>query len=77
MSVIHLAGLGGHAFRSRAAPPIEMEFELNTVPGCSRGAVTFDEGVEIIMFDGSLLQPYLEGEQQCKQELVLFIQATA
>lgn len=75
MSVIHLAGLGGHAFRSRAAPPAA-EHTVSATHSQSGCAVTLDEGVEVIVFDGALLQAYLEGQQQCEQELVLLIQPT-
>lgn len=74
MSVIHLAGLGGHAFRSRAAPPIA-DHTVSAAHSDVSG-FTLDEGVEVIMFDGPLLKAYLEGEQQCEQELVLLIQPT-
>lgn len=45
--------------------------------GLQDSVATFDEGVKVVMFDGSLLQSDLEGEQQCEQELVLLIEPTA
>ena len=39
-----------------------------------RSDLTLDEGVEVLVFDGSLLQADLEGEEEGEEELVLLIE---
>lgn len=41
---------------------------------CVKSDLTLDEGVELVMFDGSLLQANLEGEEEGEEELVLLIE---
>ena len=54
MSVIHLAGLGGQAFRSSAAPPTPVQVSISDHTMSLVWQHTFDERMEVIMFDSSL-----------------------
>lgn len=85
MSVIHLAGFEGQAFRSRAAPP-EMGGTIATdwtlyhsatpLQNCrepQKWFSTFYEGLQLVVLDGSTPQAYLEWQQQGEKELVVLV----